>query len=164
MTVLYIVIGIIVLLVGYFILDRKLTKKEISDWVIDDSIIMHSLKYKTLLRNNGKNYAKLKGWTYKNIYLDFGDGIVYKVKWFDIDVNKSALWRRNFKQCETVMGKKPDFKGDVNDGNVVKDNIIDDKYIDLLSEIECQVYLKQAIDKEDYDLATKIRKQMEKYR
>jgi hypothetical protein len=41
---------------------------------------------------------------------------------------------------------------------------IDGKPIILLTETECQVYLKQAIDGENYDIAEKIRKQMEKYR
>jgi protein-arginine kinase activator protein McsA len=33
-----------------------------------------------------------------------------------------------------------------------------------MSEIECQVYLKQALESEDFETASKIREQMKKYR
>ena len=33
-----------------------------------------------------------------------------------------------------------------------------------ISEVECQVYLKQALDSENYELAETIKKQMQKYR
>jgi hypothetical protein len=33
-----------------------------------------------------------------------------------------------------------------------------------MNEIECEVYLKQAIENEDYDTAELIKKRMEKFR
>jgi hypothetical protein len=33
-----------------------------------------------------------------------------------------------------------------------------------MSEIECEVYLKKALEEEDYDTAELIRKRMEKFR
>jgi hypothetical protein len=119
------------------------------------------------LNKNGKLYAKVKGWSVDHVYLDLGDDSTTKSTWDKIDTNKSALWRRNVKECESAMGKKPGFVAKVNDEGVEQPNSgdkIDGKPIILLTETECQAYLKQAIDGENYDMAEKIRKQMEKYR
>lgn len=45
------------------------------------------------------------------------------------------------------------------DGNKVNGKSIDD-----MNETECQAYLSKAIEDEDYELADKIRKRLEKYR
>ena len=37
------------------------------------------------------------------------------------------------------------------------------KDISSMNETECQAYLKQALEEEDYELAEKIRKQLEKF-
>jgi DNA-directed RNA polymerase subunit L len=41
---------------------------------------------------------------------------------------------------------------------------VNGKPIELLSEIECEVQLKLAIENEDYTLADKLRKRLEKFR
>ena len=60
------------------------------------------------------------------------------------------------------MGKTPGFKPELTD--LPSSHKIDGKPIELLSEIECQVYLKNAIEQEDYDSAELIRKRMESFR
>jgi len=47
-----------------------------------------------------------------------------------------------------------------NDSNSGKTN---GKDISSMNETECQAYLKQALEEEDYELAEKIRKQLEKF-
>lgn len=169
------VVGLILLVIGLiwyglYVLNLKSRKNEFSDWEVDDLIILNDWTCKEQLKNNGKKYAKVKGWSISEIYLDLGDDSVYKLDWGVFSSNKSASWRRNVKECEGAMGKKPGFSGDVDDdahvGNssISNKDMIDGKPIILLTEVECGAYLKQALDSEDYDLAEKIRKQMEKYR
>lgn len=43
-------------------------------------------------------------------------------------------------------------------------DITNGKDISSMNETECQVYLNQALEEEDYELAEKIRKQLEKFR
>lgn len=158
---------LVISVISYFFnfLNEKMRALEFKDWEIDDCIIVNDWVLKADLQKNNRKYAKLKGWNVNNIYIEIGDGLVYKQKWGILDVNKSASWRRNFKECELAMKKKPDFNGDFYDTTEIENNDnIDGKSILLLTEVECEAYLKIALDNEDYDLAEKIRKQMEKYR
>ena len=162
-----IAIGFITLICVIVMLKNHLRKLEFKDWEVDDLIIVNDFTITHRLNNNGKKFAKVKGWTVDNVFLDLGDDYVNKYNWNVVDTNKSALWRRNFKECESTMGKKPGFVAKVNDDGVEPPNSgdkIDGKPIILLTETECEAYLKQAIDSENYDMAEKIRKQMEKYR
>jgi hypothetical protein len=102
------------------------------------------------------------GWTLDNVYFDV-DGITHK---FDMDTvghNKSAIWRRNYNECKSVMKTDPGFKPGLQPKSD-KSTVCDGKVIELMSEIECQVYLKQAIESEDFETATKIREQLKKFR
>jgi hypothetical protein len=60
------------------------------------------------------------------------------------------------------MGVEPGFKSEL--GESKSGGKIDGKPIELLNEIECEVYLKAAIDDQDYETAELIRKRMEKFR
>jgi hypothetical protein len=64
------------------------------------------------------------------------------------------------------MGVEPGFKPGVNDtsSSTLSGKQYDGKPIELLTEVECEVYLKKAIEDEDYDAAELIRKRMEKFR
>lgn len=162
-----VVLGFIALICVIVMLENHSRRVEYKDWEIDDLIIVDDWGLKNKLKQNGKQYAKVKGWSLEKIYLDFGDGYIQQVTWDKIESNKSAIWRRNVKECEAAMGKKPGFSGkvkDESDNSINSGDTIDGKPILLLTEIECQVYLKQAIDNENYDMAEKIRKQMEKYK
>ena len=54
------------------------------------------------------------------------------------------------------------FSGGVGESSIGR--IYNGKPIDVMSEIECEVYLKKALEEEDYDTAELIRKRMEKFR
>jgi hypothetical protein len=41
---------------------------------------------------------------------------------------------------------------------------VDGKPVETLSEIECEIYLKKALEEEAYELADAIRKRSEKFR
>ena len=162
-----IIIGLMVLILIITMVTNHYRVLEFKDWEVDDLIILeYDLVLNKKLEKNGKKYAKVKGWTVNSIYLDLGDDYITKYGWGKVKTNKSALWRRNFKECESAMGKKPGFSSKIHDDAVDSNNstdMVDGKSIILLTEVECQAYLKQFIDKEDYVMAEKIRKQMEKY-
>ena len=157
-----------ILLIFYiwFSVEYNMKTKEVKDWEINDDVIVkqYYMMRNGLTYHNGREYAQLKGWTTNNIYLDFGDNITHKLEWNCFEHNKSALWRRNFEECKKVMGKNPAFQAGFKSTPTTSKEKIDGKPIELLTEIECQVYLKQAIQSENYELAERIRKQMEKFR
>jgi hypothetical protein len=68
------------------------------------------------------------------------------------------------------MGIEPQFDRDAvssmasSNGRINGSRIIDGKSIELLTEIECQIYLKECLKDEDYETAELIKKQLEKYR
>jgi hypothetical protein len=153
----YIIGGIaIVITAGIIIADRViifLRVKEYSDWQVGDNVS---------ITKTDNNLFTLLGWEKNSIYIE-KDGVTHKIKWIDFHYNKSAIWRRNHQACEKAMGKEPGFAPGLGQRKNISGQV-DGKAIELLSEIECQVYLKQAIETENYELAEKIRKQMEKYR
>lgn len=162
-------LGIILITFVAHLIQLKSRRAEYKDWEVNDLLILSDRYYIGKLKDNGRKYARVQGWNENDLYIEIGDGNTYKVEWKIIDINKSALWRRNYKECEVAMGKKPAFSSTTTDDGVSSDSLsngdkIDGKPIVLLTEVECQAYLKQAIDTEDYDTAEKIRKQMEKYR
>jgi hypothetical protein len=151
---------------------RKLNRRNrYKYWELGDKLTIHSYtKYGRLLNENNKDYATLKGWTDKNLYIDVGDGFVYKTDWSVLDLNKSAYWRQNYDEAKQAMKKDPQFSREVKEtktvkiGGPIKGKTYDGKPIDLLTEIECQVYLKKAIEEENYDMAELIKKRMENFR
>lgn len=142
----------------------KSRQREYKDWEIDDLIIVNPHYMGHITFSNGKQLAKVKGWNEYDIYLNFGDNQVHKFDWDIFKSNKSALWRRNYKECEKAMGKKPGFSGGCSDSGIKGGRKINGKPIELLNETECQVYLTEAIVDEDYELAELIRKRLEKFR
>jgi hypothetical protein len=153
----YIIGGIALSVTAGIIITTKvitiLRTKEYSDWQVGDNV--------SLIKTEDTLFT-LVGWEKNSIYIE-KDGTTHKIDWIKFHYNKSAIWRRNYQACEKAMGKDPGFAP----GLVKRKNIsgqVDGKAIELLSEIECQVYLKQAIETENYELAEKIKKQMEKYR
>ena len=131
---------------------KKGRKKETSDWQVGDLLVI----------NGQDNMVSLLGWSEEAFYIEL-ENAVHKIEWTQFKFNKSAIWRRNHKSCEDYMGSQPGFKPGLKDEVSTKSKI-NDKPIELLSEVECQVYLKKALEEENYELADAIRKQMEKYR
>lgn len=54
--------------------------------------------------------------------------------------------------------------GELYSYNETDDNKTNGKDISSMNETECQAYLNRALEDEDYELAEKIRKQLEKYK
>jgi hypothetical protein len=152
----YIICGIALVISAVVIIRSKIIKssraKEYSDWQVGDQISL----YRT------DTLFTLLGWEQTGFYIE-KEGCTHKIDWEKFDFNKSAIWRRNHQACEKAMGKDPGFAPGLGSQKNISGQV-DGKSIDLLSEIECQVYLKQALDSENYELAEKIKKQMEKYR
>ena len=169
MIVLGIILGVILLLlatigVGGSVKDNY-RKKKCKNWKIGDKLILSRVRdYSSIVTKNHKEYAILKGWSLTDLYIDCGGGSTYKVNWDVLKDNKSALWRQNYEEAKKVMGVNPGFTGDIGDESETTGKKVDGKPVDLMSEIECEVYLKKAIENEDYDTAELIKKRMEKFR
>jgi len=165
-------LGVITLILTGIVISGKIVsanrKKEFKDWQKGDLLILKpSSKYSSILTKNGKDLAVLEGWTEDNLYIDCHAGYISKVSWDELSVNKSALWRRNYDEAKKVMGVDPGFSRVVGQSNVGKTSggkTYDGKVIDLLNEIECQVYLKRALEEEDFEVAELIKKRLEKFR
>jgi len=152
----YIVVGtclaVTSVIITQALLKKRSRKKEYSDWQVGDTVYLV----------NSDSLHILLGWEPGAFYIE-KDETVHRVEWDNFNYNKSAIWRRNHRACEKAMGKDPGFVPGLGERKKINDQI-DGKPIDLLSEIECQIYLKQALETENYELAEKIKKQMEKYR
>lgn len=168
------VLALVLILVLKKYLKTRARKLECAKWHTDDMLILDRYEagdaYR-VLKESSKSYAILKGWSLESLYVDVHDGNVYKIEWPELKENKSALWRKNFEEAKKVMGTDPTFNFDVNQvekngGSITKgiSGMIDGKPIELLSEVECEVYLKQAIEAEDYRTAESIRKRIDHFR
>lgn len=156
------IIGGVFLLIFFILIWKEMKiKYEISDWQIDDVLI---------IKNNPK-LAKLKGWNKKEVVVSFdGDNYHGVLKMRDVQGNKSAYWRRIYNDCEKTMGMKPKFNHIVtfwyreneqySEGSIK----VHGKAIDLLTETECQIYLKECLEREEYEIAELIKKRMDKFR
>jgi hypothetical protein len=168
MTILLVILGVIVglFLLSFFIHQGKLQsrKSEFKDWKVGDLLILKSTSNEYYeIKKSGKSMAKVLGWTEYNLYLEIGDS-THQCSWDCFKDNKSAIWRRNYENCKSAMGVEPGFKPGVSDSSSLSGKEYDGKPIELLTEVECEVYLKKAIEDEDYDAAELIRKRMEKFR
>lgn len=143
-------IGICIFL--YIKISKYNRKKESNDWLVGDLICVE--KEDKLL--------KLNGWSENSLYVEI-KGINNKISWSQFLYNKSAMWRRNWNECKEYMGdKEPGFSPDLeNRANGLK---INGTPVEFLTEIECDIFLKQALKEENYELADAIRKRMERFR
>jgi hypothetical protein len=167
MIVLGIILGSILLILAMIgvggSIQEKSRRRRCKSWKIGDKLALCKGKHNDILNNKRKEFAILKGWDLDNLYIDCGDDMVYQVDWSVMNFNKSDIWRRNYENAKKVMGCNPAFSGGVGDSSPAG-RIYDGKQIDLMNEIECEVYLKKALDEEDYDTAELIKKRMEKFR
>lgn len=170
MTTLLIILGVIVgiFLISFLTHLTKLNnrKSEFKDWKVGDLLILKSSSNEYYeIKKSGKSMARVLGWTEYYLYLEIDDS-THQCSWDCFKDNKSAIWRRNYDNCKSTMGVEPGFKPGVNDtsSSTLSGKQYDGKPIELLTEVECEVYLKKAIEDEDYDAAELIRKRMEKFR
>ena len=166
MTTLLIIVSVLfgALLIGflYHTIQLNSRKSEFKDWIVGDKLILktNSSMYAAMQKLN-QDLVDVVGWNENNIYLKIGD-TTHKCEWSCFDSNKSALWRRNYDECKKYMGVDPGFNAELGESNSKAK--IRGKTIELLSEVECEVYLMIAIDEEDYDTAELIKRRMEKFR
>lgn len=168
MIVLGIILGVILLIVsliwvGGSIIDKNRRNKS-KNFKIGDKLVLSSGRHRRICEEKRKDFAILKGWDLSNLYIDCGDGMVYQVDWSVMDYNKSAIWRKNYEDAKNFMGCDPAFTGHVDDGSSSINRIYQGKSIDSMNEIECEVYLKKALEEEDYETADMIRQRQEKFR
>ena len=168
MIVLGIIVGIVLLIIGLVVIwgsiQDKNRRAKCKNWKVGDKLSLCRGNYKDILERKKKSFAILKGWDIKNLYIDCGDDMIYQVDWDVMNFNKSATWRKNYDEAKKVMGCDPAFSNSVGEESESTGKTYSGKPIDLMSEIECEVYLKKALDAEDYDTAELIKKRMEKFR
>lgn len=165
------VIGLIlfsIFLLAILIHKRRISnrKKEISDWKIGDLVTFYNKVWVT--SEVGVMSATLVGWDLEYVFIQVNN-LVASVEFNRIKSNKSAIWRRHYNSCETVMGTKPSFTPFVNPKGITNaknktGSSYNGKAIESLNETECEIYLKECLANEDYETATLIRKQLEKLR
>jgi hypothetical protein len=168
MMILGIILGVILLIVamigvGGSIQDKN-RRARCKNWKVGDKLALCKGRHNDILDHRKKEYAILEGWDLENLYIDCGDDMVYQVNWSVMNFNKSATWRQNYEEAKKVMGCEPGFTGGVSESSKSTGKTYSGKPIDLMTEIECEVYLKKALDAEDYDTAELIKKRMEKFR
>lgn len=169
MIVTLVFVGILLLgfIISFLVFSTKINKRKklCKEWKIGDKLILVTIcRVSNELIKKNLEYATLVGCNPENVIVSVGTD-VYVIEWNEVLHNKSHIWRTHYEKCENSMGTKPSFNPIINEpgsgGNLGK---IDGKPIELLTEVECQVYLKQALDNEDFELAEKIRQQMQKFR
>jgi hypothetical protein len=168
MLVLGIILGIVLLIVamigvGGSIQDKN-RRTKCKNWKVGDKLSLCRGDHYQILKNNNKEFATLEGWDLNNLYISCGNNMTYQVNWSVLNFNKSATWRHNYDEAKKVMGCEPGFTGGVSESSKSTGKTYSGKPIDLMTEIECEVYLKKALEEEDYDTAELIKKRMEKFR
>jgi hypothetical protein len=166
MTTLLIIVSVLfgAVLVGflYHTVQLNSRKSEFKDWIVGDKLILktNSSMYAAMQKLN-QDLVDVVGWNENNIYLKIGDN-THQCEWSCFDANKSAIWRRNYEECKQSMGVEPGFNANLIESK--SGGKIHGKPIELLTEVECEVFLKISIEEEDYDTAELIKKRMEKFR
>jgi hypothetical protein len=167
MMVLGIIFGTILLILAMIgvggNIQEKIRKSRCKSWKIGDKLVLNRGDYHRELEKNKVDFAILKGWSLDSLYINCGDDFVHKVSWGCLNYNKDDNWRQNYEEAKKVMGCDPAFPNGVGTSSTSKGNI-DGKPIETMSEIECEVQLKLAIENEDYTLADNLRKRLERFR
>lgn len=151
----------------YFVVYRN-RKSWSKGWKIGDVIILRFSETSSGLRQemNKKNITTvtLSGWNEDEVFYVIGDK-VFCESWSSIDTNKSQVWRDNVSKCTKFMGSKPGFNPHVEPETPnTSSGDVEGEPIETMNETMCQVYLKKAIEEENYELADKLRKRLENFR
>lgn len=143
---------------------RKLKSKT---WQIGDKIIISYGDISSSLNKNlgdSGDMVTLVGWNPTNVIYSYKNSN-YIESWSSVNTNKSDYWRKHYETSKEFMGKKPGFNVIVSNEKKETSNVLAyGEPIETLSETLCEIYLKQALKDENYELADMIRKRMEKFR
>jgi hypothetical protein len=167
----YLLIGL-TFIISFSIFMWEITKKyrrklKSKTWQVGDKIITGrgyiSLSLSQVL-GVSDNMVTLVGWNPTNVIYRYKN-VNYIESWSSVKTNKSDYWRKHYESSEKFMGKKPDFNIIVSDKKTeISGDLAYGEPIETLTETLCEIYLKQALKDENYELADKIRKRMEKFR
>lgn len=138
-------------------------RKKSKNWKIGDAV---KLTFSSPVDYSDK-FHELISWNKHNIFVQY-KSTIYKCSWSHLKINKSAEWREDYNKCKKFMTQEPNYSkfevflenGEVLVKNNKKDNLFD-KPIELLNETESEIALKNAIEKEDFELAELIRQHMD---
>ena len=159
--------GIALVSFGLFL--RKRNRKSMSKgWKVGDVIVLNLLETSTNLRKemskNNITTVTLCGWNEDDVFYNVGSKIFCE-SWKSIDTNKSQVWRDNVSKCTEFMGDKPGFNPHVEPEKLnTSSGDVEGEPIETMNETMCQIYLKKAIEEENYELADKLRKRLENFR
>lgn len=137
-------------------------------WKVNDVLILNYSNISSNLRDQLNRVNKtplLTGWNKSSVFIQVGN-LVFEEKWKAIDANKSDTWRKNYETCKKYMGQDPTFSPNVIEDDEVKDSseMIDGHEISTLNETMCQIYLKRALESENYELAEKLKNRLENFK
>jgi len=134
--------------------------KEFPHWELGDEVFMKDNK-------RFPSIYKLRGWNEEEVFIEINEnGKIHTQAepLNEVDFNKSYKWRVRFDKCIKTMGTAPNFnrgnsKSDYSNSN----SKIDMPPIELMTETECQMYLKKVLDIEDYITAKKITERLNNF-
>jgi hypothetical protein len=140
-------------------------KKKNVDWKLGDYISFYGGDSCPIeLSNRDGLYFRLLGWDESHVYVKNAEDDVIKVDRGLVRTNKSQIWRKNFEDCKKYMGTTPLFTGELYNKKEIDGTFVYGKDIELLTETECNVYLKKAIEEENYEIAKIIREKLDSFK
>lgn len=153
------------------LIKRTRRKIKTSGWKVGDMIIPYQRgstpSFWKRFEESKSSYVQLDGWDPESVYLSIGK-TVFKEDYESVKHNKSDVWRKNYERAKKFMGANPAFsptvEPDIVAGEVGEKDTIDGEPIETMNETLCQIYLNQALEEEDFDLAEKLRKRLERFR
>lgn len=166
MTFFSIVCGILgAILVGRMMY-KKNKKEELSLWEEGDMLtIFEGSTVGSMMRAKGIDRATLIAWSDQEVIVKV-DSELYKTTYGSVITNKGLERRRMEARLRKQMGKPESwklseaFEKTKSTGN----DFCDGKVIELMNEIECQVYLNKAIKADEFEVAAQIRERMKQFR
>lgn len=153
------------------LIKRVRRKMKTSGWKVGDLLIPYqggsSASFWNRFEETKSPYVELVGWDPESVYLSIGK-TVFKEDYESVKHNYSDAWRKNYERAKKFMGTDPAFSPTVQPdpvaGEVGEKDMIDGEPIETMNETLCQIYLNQALEEEDFDLAEKLRKRLERFR
>lgn len=153
------------------LIKRARRKAKTSGWKVGDLLIPYqrgsSASFWNRFEETKSSYVELVGWDPESVYLSIGKK-VFKEDYESVQHNKSDAWRKNYERSKKFMGADPAFSPTVEpdsvSGEVGEKDMIDGEPIETMNETLCQIYLNQALEEKDFELAEKLRKRLERFR
>ena len=153
------------------LIKRVRLKRKTSGWKVGDMIIPYqrgsSASLWTRFEETKSPYVELAGWDPESVYLSIGK-TVFQEDYDSVKHNKSDNWRKNYERAKKFMGANPAFSStvepDIVSSEVGEKDMIDGEPIETMNETLCQIYLNQALEEKDFELAEKLRKRLERFR